>query len=54
MQKALLAETQLKQQIKGVTDGIKQILEAAAIRAIRLGEEHISKGMLSAWREWHV
>lgn len=51
IQQALLAETQVKQQIKGVTDGIRQVLEFAAIRAIRTEEERIFKPMLSAWRD---
>lgn len=54
MQNALIAETQLKQQIKGVTDGIKQVLEFAAILAIRGEEERITKPMLSAWRDLHA
>jgi type II secretory pathway predicted ATPase ExeA len=51
MQSALLRESQLKVQIAGVTEGIRQIIEEAAIAAIHCGEERINLSLLSAWRE---
>lgn len=50
MQEALLRETFAKQQVTGITHGVKQVIEAAAIRAIRGGEERITAQMLTAWR----
>ena len=38
MQGAILRESGLKQQIAGITQGIKQVIEHAAIEAIRTGE----------------
>jgi hypothetical protein len=51
MQEALLRESGIKQQIAGVTQGIKQVLEHAAIEAIRTGTERITLSILSAWRD---
>jgi hypothetical protein len=51
MQRALLQESGNKQRIAGITQGIKQVLEHAAIEAIRTGAESISIALLSAWRE---
>jgi len=51
MQEALLQESAIKQQIPGITQGIKQVLEHAAIEAIRRGAERISVPLLSAWRD---
>lgn len=51
LQDVLLRETLAKQQISGVTHGVKQIIEAAAIQAIRSGEERITPAILSSWRE---
>lgn len=51
MQAALLLESRTKQQISGVTHGIKQIIEHAAIDAIRSGEERITNPSLTAWRQ---
>jgi hypothetical protein len=53
MQEALLKESRVKQQIGGVTHGIKQIIEYAAIEAIQSGEERITKSLLTAWRAVH-
>jgi hypothetical protein len=50
MQPALLAESGVKQRLAGITHGIKQVLEAAAIEAIRSGTERITIPLLSAWR----
>lgn len=50
MQEALLKESRVKQQIGGVTHGLKQIIEYAAIEAIRSGEERITRSLLTAWR----
>lgn len=50
MQEALLKESRVKQQVGGVTHGIKQIIEYAAIGAIRSGEERITRSLLTAWR----
>jgi len=50
IQKALLRESQVKQQVAGVTHGVKQIIESAAIHAIRTGEERITLPALAAWR----
>jgi energy-coupling factor transporter ATP-binding protein EcfA2 len=51
MQEALLQESGIKQQIPGITQGIKQVLEHAAIEAIRRGGERITVSLLSAWRD---
>jgi Bacterial TniB protein len=51
MQEALLRESASKQQIAGITQGITQVLEQAAIEAIRSGLERITLKMLSAWRD---
>jgi hypothetical protein len=50
MQEALLKESRVKQQVAGVTHGIKQIIEYAAIEAIRSGEERITRPLLTSWR----
>lgn len=50
MQEALLKESRVKQQVSGVTDGVKQIIEYAAIEAIRSGEERITRSLLTSWR----
>ncbi len=50
MQEALLHESFAKQQVTGITHGVKQVIEAAAIRAIRTGEERITAQTLTAWR----
>jgi hypothetical protein len=50
MQGEILKESALMQQIGGITQGIKQVLEHAAIQAIRNGDERISLGALSSWR----
>jgi hypothetical protein len=51
MQRAVLKESGLKQSIAGITQGIKQVLEHAAIAAIRTGVERIDISLLSAWQE---
>ncbi len=51
MQEALLLESGIKQQIPGITQGIKQVIEHAAIEAIRRGSERITVPLLSAWRD---
>jgi hypothetical protein len=51
MQEALLRESALQQHIAGVTQGIKQVIERAAIEAIRTGIERVTLPMLSCWRE---
>jgi len=51
MQEALLEESGIKQQIPGITQGIKQVLEHAAIESIRRGSERITVPLLSAWRD---
>jgi GTPase SAR1 family protein len=51
MQLALLKESGLKQTIAGITQGIKQVLEDAAIKAIRTGVERIDIPLPSAWQE---
>jgi hypothetical protein len=50
MQQALLTESGYKQRLAGITHGIKQVLESAAIEAIRSGTERITIPTLSAWR----
>lgn len=50
MQQALLTESGFKQRLAGITHGIKQVLESAAIEAIRSGTERITIPLLSAWR----
>jgi hypothetical protein len=54
MQAAVLHETLAKQQVAGITHGIKQVLEGAAIWAIRSGEERIDAGALRAWRDGYA
>jgi hypothetical protein len=51
MQEALLREFAIKQQIPGITQGIKQVIEYAAIQAIREGSERVTGRLLSAWRD---
>jgi hypothetical protein len=51
MQEALLRESANKQQIAGITQGITQVLEHAAIESIRSGLERITLKTLSAWRD---
>jgi len=51
MQRAILHESGLLQQIPGVTQGVKLVIEHAAIAALRSGEERISLELLQAWRE---
>lgn len=51
MQRAVLKESGIKQSIAGITQGIKQVLEHAAIAAIRTGGERIDVSMLPAWQE---
>jgi hypothetical protein len=50
MQQALLDESGVMQRISGITHGIKQVVEYAAIEAIRKGVEQITVDLLSAWR----
>jgi type II secretory pathway predicted ATPase ExeA len=50
MQEALLRESALKQRIPGITHGIKQVIEHAAIEAIESGVERITMPLLWAWR----
>jgi hypothetical protein len=50
MQEALLRESALKQRIPGITHGIKQVIEHAAIEAIESGVERISMPLLWSWR----
>ncbi len=50
MQQALLDESGVMQRIPGITHGIKQVVEYAAIEAIRKGVEQITVDLLSAWR----
>lgn len=47
---ALLKECRFKQQVSGVTDGVKQVSEYAAVEAIRSGEERIARSLLTSWR----
>jgi hypothetical protein len=54
MQEALLRETFAMQQISGITDGIRRVVEMAAILAIRSGEERITVALLPAWRDAYV
>jgi hypothetical protein len=51
MQEAILREARVKQLVNGVTHGIKQVVEYAAIAAIREGEERITTKLLTTWRE---
>lgn len=51
MQEALLKESGTKQPMAGNTHGIKQVLEAAAIAAIRTGTERITVPLLASWRQ---
>ena len=50
MQEALLAESGVKQRLSGITHGIKQVIEYAAIEAIWQGTERITVEHLPAWR----
>jgi hypothetical protein len=50
MQQALLEESGVKQRLPGITHGIKQVIEYAAIQAIWTGTERISVDLLPAWR----
>lgn len=54
LQKAILLETRVKQQISGVTGGVKQVIEHAAIRAIETGKEKITKELIPAWRDFYA
>lgn len=51
MQEALLQESALKERIPGITHGICQVIEHAAIAAIDSGDERITIRGLCAWRE---
>jgi type II secretory pathway predicted ATPase ExeA len=51
MQEALLKESALKERIPGITHGIKQIIEYAAIAAIGSKLEQITVPLLSSWRD---
>ncbi|HEV2702904.1 MAG TPA: TniB family NTP-binding protein [Steroidobacteraceae bacterium] len=51
MQEAILRESGLQEHIAGITQGIKQVIERAAIEAIRTGIERVTLPLLSAWRE---
>jgi type II secretory pathway predicted ATPase ExeA len=51
MQEALLKESALKERIPGITHGIKQIIEYAAIAAIGSKVEQITVPLLSSWRD---
>jgi hypothetical protein len=51
MQEAILRESGIKQPIAGITQGIKQVIEHAAIEAIRTGVERVTLSLLSAWRD---
>jgi len=51
MQEALLKESALKERLPGITHGIKQVIEYAAIAAIRSGREQITVPLLSSWRD---
>jgi hypothetical protein len=53
MQVAILRESRVKQGIDGVTHGIKQVVEHAAIQAIHSGTERITVQELTAWRGIH-
>jgi hypothetical protein len=44
------AQPHFKERRPDITQGIKQVLEHAAIQAIRNGDERISLGSLSSWR----
>jgi len=51
MQEALLRESALKERLPGVTHGIKQVIEYAAIEAIRSRREQITVPLLCSWRD---
>jgi hypothetical protein len=51
MQEALLKESALKERLPGITHGIKQVIEYAAIAAIHSGREQITMPLLSSWRD---
>jgi type II secretory pathway predicted ATPase ExeA len=51
MQDSLLRESALKERIPGITHGIKQVIEHAAIAAISRGIERITVPLLSSWRD---
>ncbi len=51
MQQALLKESALKERLPGITHGIKQIIEYAAIGAVRRRLEQITVELLSSWRD---
>jgi hypothetical protein len=51
MQEVIVRESALQQHIAGVTQGIKQVIERAAIEAIHTGIERVTPPMLSSWRE---
>lgn len=51
MQEAILQESALKERIPGITHGVKQVIEHAAIAAIESGTEYVSRRHLSAWRD---
>jgi hypothetical protein len=50
MQEALLAESGIKQRFPGITHGIKQVIEYAAIEAIWSKTERITPALLPTWR----
>jgi hypothetical protein len=51
MQQALLKESSLKERVPGITHGIKQIIEYAAITAVTRRLEQITVPLLSSWRD---
>jgi hypothetical protein len=51
MQEALLRESALGQGAVGITHGIKQVIESAAIAAIQTGAERVTLSLLPAWRD---
>jgi type II secretory pathway predicted ATPase ExeA len=51
MQEALLKESALKERLPGITHGIKQVIEYAAIAAIDRSYEQITVPLLSSWRD---
>lgn len=51
MQEALLRESALKERLPGITHGIKQVIEYAAIEAIRSRREQITVPLLCSWRD---
>jgi type II secretory pathway predicted ATPase ExeA len=50
MQEALLKESALKERLPGITHGIKQVIEYAAISAVTSQREQITVPLLSSWR----